>query len=451
MGPSSTPARAPGLVQVDQARPRWRRAAASGTAGAAVPTCPQACTFGRSPPTFAVTFRMLRLVLVLVAVAASARAQPFVPGYVVVQGDTLRGEVALGTEPEAARGVSFRPSADRPATTYDTGGASAFGADGARQYRRGQFPTASARVAPSDPIVFARVVRDGALGLLAYEPVTGRPTFALDQQGTWIGLVLVQPRAVGDRERRPYLQVLAGTLTDACGPLDIERLPYVESALARVVEAHNACGNPGYVAPPQAGAVRQQIGVSVEVAVSGTAGAFRRARRSPFPAEDPGLSSVRGSVIAEFQVPFLGAAVRPVLGAEFDYGTVRLAAGTSSLGLADINTAHLRLGVRLVPAFEVARVHVGLGLLAGPSVRRDRVSEVPVGDRDDVIRGTDSREFTSSAGQYIEVGAGASSLPFDVLVRAQTQVFTSGSALLPISLGDRYGVRSISVGVAARL
>ena len=396
--------------------------------------------------------RVLRsaAVLALAVVGAGVQAQSFTPGYVVVDGDTLRGEVAIGTEPEAARGVAFRPSPEAPAAQYDTGRASAFGADGGRRYRRGQFPTDAVRVGPEDPVVFARVVRDGALGLVAYEAVDGRPAFALDRGGEWVGLPYVRARREGLRERRPYRQVLAGVLTDACGPPDVDRLAYDERALVRVVDAHNACLDPGYAPPARARGVRRRLAVAGEVSVGAVTGRFRRASRPAFETEDPALSSLRAGALAEFRTPLLRDVVRPVLGVEYSHHVVRLAAGTASSGLADISTVHVRLGLRLVPRVRAARVRIGVGLLAGPSVRRDGTSEVPVEERDDTVRFTNAREFESSTGQYVELGVGPRSLPVELVLRGQTAVFTSGNAFLPISLGNRYGAQTLSLGVAAR-
>ena len=397
---------------------------------------------------------MLRVAALALLASAGARAQEFAPGYVVVEGDTLRGEVSLRNESRNAFEVRFRPSAAADDETFTPATATAFGADGGRQYRRGRFERAyDAAEAVSDAVtLFARVSRDGAADLLALETTDGAPLFFVQTDGAPVGLYVARVRVpsrggIQTRERRLYLEALQRALGTGCGVLVTGETAYTERDLARVVDAYNACVDPAYVALERgARPVRRRFGVtSVTVGVDVIRGAFRR--RVPRTIADPDLSALRASAAIEVESPFLPRALRLLAGAEFDYGLARVVRPQLGGG-RQINVAYGRLGVRVLTGTGPVRLVVGTGFVSGVSVK----SSFKLDDYVGVLRAVDSRELQSNLGGYVELGAGLRAFPVDFVVRGQQTRFGAGvQTPLPLNSGWRYGTRTVSVGLVGRL
>ena len=392
--------------------------------------------------------------------AVPALAQP-TPGFVVTaSGDTLRGEVTLGTEAENARGVRFRPDPDAGETPYGLTEATAFGADAGRRYRRGSFQLRATRdvdpVTPNDRLAFARVVRDGAADLLALETSAGRTTYYVQTGGETAGLYLVQDEVTTGagrrlRERALYRQTLR-TLLGTCATSDAEYagLPYTEAALAGVVDGYNRCADAEYVARGGSRAVRRQTTVAFEAGGAVAAGSLRRGASAP-PApssyEAPGTSAFRARVAAEVAPALLPRPVRLVVGVEYDHDVARLY--RSAAEAKRLSTVHGVLGVRLaVPAGGLA-FHLGTGLLLGPVL--DRAVDASTTPPDDVVRYVSLEAVESSTGQYGEVGVRVVGAPVALTVRLQQTAFSGGGPVpVPFTQSSQFGTRTVSVGLDAR-
>ena len=402
---------------------------------------------------------MTRLIAASVAVllgAASAQAQVYEPGYVVVDGTLHFGSVALGTEVENTLGVRFR-YADGVSARYDVGDVSAFGADGGRQYRRGRFQTDPSSDAPVARQLFARVVRDGAADLLAVETVEGRAVFFVQTEGEPVGLYVVRDevetgRGVRARERALYRQTLSVTLDGRCASaVAVEEAAYTERDLANVVDAYNRCSDRRYVALG-AVPVRPRLRVRGEIGADRASGSFRRA--APGTASpDPGLGWSRFRAAAEVAPPFWGGWLRPVVGAEFERGVVRLGrtrtfgpAGVASV--EDYDVVQGRLALRAVPTLAAARLRAEAGVLAGGAiVRRSETTDV-ADEANERVQSVGRDALDSALGQYVEVGVGPRRLPVDVSVRFQRTTFTGNQPV--VATRAQYGTESVSIGVTAR-
>lgn len=400
---------------------------------------------------------MRSFVVAVALLAGAAQAQEFRPGYLVVDGDTVRGEVALGVETENAVGVRFRPTggAERPVGPAD---ASAVGVDGGRRYRSGRFRrTASRRV--SGPL-FARVVREGTADLLSLEVSAGRPVFFVQLGGETVGLYLDRdavrgPEGIGYREReRPlYRQALRGLLGPGCPSLpDVRRLDYTERAIGRVVDAYNACADAGYVAGRAPGAQRRGFRFGADLGLDGVAVAFRRTPppgTGPGP-DDPGVASVRLGAAVYVSPPYAGDGFQLALGLEYEPTQTRIVTGLTDEVTA-VGAVHGRLGVQYVVPRAGVHGRLGGGLLIGRARRRVVETDAEVEGRDDLVRGTNASEFGSSSGVYVELGVGPPGGRVEGVVRAQSTGFTREGGLVPFVSGPRYGTRSLSMGARVRL
>ncbi len=390
----------------------------------------------------------------LVLLVAGARAQTYEPGYVVVEGDTVRGAIALGSEAQNAGGVRFRPApADAP-TPYGVDDASAFGADGGRAYRLARYQTDPSPDAPTGRRLFARVVRDGAADLLAVETVEGRPTFFVQTDAAPVGLYLVRDEVatgagVRQRERALFRQTLLVVLAGPCASvLDVERLAYTERALAEAIDRYNRCADPEYTASASR-AMRTPLRVRFEAGLDAATGSFRRVDVPPGTPEDPDADFLRIRAAVELTPPFFDGELRPVLGADYERDVVRLVTGLLGREVTAYDRLHVRLGLRFAPEIAGARVRFGAGLLNGITFDRVVASDVDVDGRGDVFRYVDRRNFEASVGQYLELGVRPAALPAELSVRAQQGVFTNENPL--VAFTGQHGTRTVSAGLTVRL
>lgn len=246
---------------------------------------------------------------VLLSVAASA--QPAEPGYVVVQGDTVRAEVEIGTEFDASRGLRYRAGggAWQQASPPD---AEAFGTDAGRRYRRRLLRLSLDRPedssTPVERLAFARVVRDGPASLLALEVTPSRPLYFVEVAGSEpVGLYSSRYQTLrGDGLRRTrtvalYRQTLAATLVGCdVDAARLEDLPYTETALTGVVDDYNRCQDADYRRPEAMEARRRPSEFALEVGVGVTSNAFLRATGPLVGVTDPDQVSAHLGVLAEW-------------------------------------------------------------------------------------------------------------------------------------------------------
>lgn len=401
--------------------------------------------------------------LATIAVPAVVNAQAFTPGYIVADGDTLRGEVALGTEAENAAGVRFRRAIGAEAARYVPAGASAFGVDAGRQYRRGDFDVAPKPdldpALPDTRRAFARVARDGAADLLALELADGEPLFFLQTDGAPVGLYFVDRRvATGTglryREARFYRPVVARLLGGACvSPGETDRLPYTEAALARVVDAFNACADPGYVVAesPAARARREPVRIGFEIDASAVRGTLARGGSFLDERTDPDISTAGVGAAAEVSQ---GGVLRLVVGVGYEPTVAQLAFGGARLELGEVGVLGGRLGLRVVPRVGPVRVRLGVGLSVGRGLARVAATDIDRTSIEDLDQYsfTTRRSFRSAVGRYAEIAAGHRALPVDVFVRGQTVAFADRNPyvfFVPAS-SRFYVARTVSVGLVAR-
>ncbi|PAP75436.1 hypothetical protein [Rubrivirga marina] len=386
--------------------------------------------------------------------AAGAPAQPFEPGYVVVEGDTLRGAVALESETQNALGVRFRSTPTATPVMHGVEEASAFGADGGRAYRRARYQTDPSPDAPTGRRLFARVVRDGPVDLLAAETVEGRPTFFVQTDAAPIGLYLVRDEVatesgVRQRERALFRQTLAVVLEGPCAAaLDIPTLAYTEPALTDAIDTYNECADPGYTASASR-AVRTPIRVRFEGGLDAATGSLERVSEPPGTPDEPALGALRARAALEVAPPFFAGEIRPVLGLEYERDVVRLVTGARGRDVTAYDLLHVRLGVRFAPEVAGGRVRLGAGLLSGYTLDRVVASDVDVDAREDVVRFVDRRDFEASVGQYVEFGLRPAAVPVELAVRTQRTLFTSENPF--VAFTGQYEVRSLSAGLTVRL
>lgn len=399
---------------------------------------------------------MPRLLLAasLALLAAGAGAQTGAPGYVVVEGDTLRGTVSLGSEAQNALGIRFRSTAAAEPATYGVDDAAAFGADGGRAYRLGRYQTDPSPDAPTGRRLFARVVRDGAADLLAVETVEGRPIFFVQTDVAPVGLYVVRDEVmtgsgVRQRERALFRQTLTVVLESPCASvLDAEDLAYTERALADAIDAYNRCVDPRYTAAASR-AVRTPLRVRFEAGLDAATGSFQRVVDPPGAPDEPAAGFLRAKAAVELTPPFFNGELRPVLGVDYERDVVRLVTGTLGRDVTAYDLLHVRLGLRFAPEITGARVRFGAGLLNGVALERVVASGVDVDGRDDAVRFVDRRDFEASVGQYLELGVRPASVPVELAVRAQQTVFTNENPL--VAFTGQYGTRTVSAGLAVRL
>ena len=219
----------------------------------------------------------------------------------VVEGDTLRGEIVVGTETEAARGARFQGPGASALRDVDVEEASAFGEIEGREYRRGRFPTEASppEGAPLPRLGFARVVRDGTADLLSYEPVARQPVLLLQLDGETTGLFVVERVAEVSTGLRlqtaaPFRQILLGRL-GSCGVEegDVADLSLTEADVVPVIDGYNVCQDASYApdAIARSAATRRPIMVAIEVGAGLTTSSFQRATGVPTSFDDPTQSS----------------------------------------------------------------------------------------------------------------------------------------------------------------
>lgn len=421
---------------------------------------------------------MSRFCLLLFALlaASSVQAQPFERGYVVAGGDTLRGEVALGTESENASGVLFRASPGAEPVRFEVDAASAFGAAEGRRYRRGQYQIRFARdpdsFAENDRIAFARVVREGAADLLALEVSAGEAVYYLQRRGETVGLYLARDeietgerrdrrtRARGRRvrERPLYRQALSVLLTDGCDrPPKTDGLPYTERALAETVDAYNRCVDADYVGTVAPGPTRSGWEVRGEVGIGFATGTFDGAGGSGF--GSPDLMWPRLGVGIAVRLPFTPAATRVVARLEYERDVFRFPFATNNVltgpivvnrSIVAVDVLHMNVGVRLSAALGPVNGRLGVGLLAGPAFQYTARENVAFDDRGDTAGDVVPRWAKASTGQYAELGLGTGAVPVDLVVRVQRTEVSGGVGFpfIPFASGPRYDIMAWSAGLA---
>ena len=388
-------------------------------------------------------------------------AQSFTPGYVVVEGDTLRGQIQIGTEGEAATGALFQSPADPAPQRIETEDASAFGEDRGRAYRVGRF-----RLRPADPAApdpsrgFARVVRDGAADLLRFETVGGGRVFVLEVDGERTPLYVLErqagasgaPRIQGVAE---YRQVLLGLLGSCDAVANRARSArYQERDLAAVVDAFNACRDPLYVALEPRPARRRPSRLGLDLFGGYSSSNFHRA--SPLSEEDPGQSSVHLGALAEFTPGTFPRSLSFLVGAEYDAGMVQRA--NRPILTSTTETAHdgvmLSLGGRATVSAGRTALFLGGGILNGKTIERVTRTLEPGGEPEPgFLRSTTREFFTSMGGVYAEAGIRPLGQRFGIGVRYRDIMFSQKSIYLPgdTNRDDRYGLRSIQLSATARL
>lgn len=392
---------------------------------------------------------------VCLGTAASAQTDAFAPGFLVIDGEHVSSELALGTEAANARRVRVR-SADGSTETYGPTDVAGYGVEGGRSYRSGRFrvratpnPTASI---PDEVDAFARIVRGGPVDLLALELVAGRPQFFLStEDGELVGLYA--PGRGAGRLGELYRQALLVTL-DGCGtqPIPVGEVRYEESSLADLLDTYNTCVEPTYAPPTTVVRPQRETTVAFEGGVGYAYGAFRRGPGS-YPAEtgDPAPSAVRlqaGVSIAPWLAP---DRLRVRLGLVYDHDVLHVVRGGITQRKAQINIISLDLGAHVVQPLPGALVSLGTGLLVGQPFERTLEEDINPRERDDLHRFVLMRDMKVSNGQYVELGVEPDGLPARLRVRLQETAFGSSPNLFPAVNSARYGVRSVVVTAVAQL
>ena len=345
--------------------------------------------------------KFAHVLLLIVAVGAAARAQPFEPGYVVTGGDTLGGELALGTEIENASGVLFREGPEAEPVRFEADEASAFGIVAGRRYRRAEYPILSdlrrsQRVrAREERVAFARVVREGAVDLLALQVSPGEAVFYLHREGDLTGLYYLRDEIADDlgwrtRELPLYRQALTAVLGDECGSFPVPSdVPYAETALAQIIDAHNRCADPEYAVTDELGPQPERAGFPLRFEASlGFIVALD--------AEDSVLRSRLDTMTPRF-------AVGVEIPAPFDLRALRVVAA----GELGREALHANLGVRLLTSVGPVKAKLGVGVLAGINLLNVR-------------RPTLNGELLpATTGSYLELRLGRRSSGVELVVRQQ--------------------------------
>jgi len=221
--------------------------------------------------------RYVLLLFLCVCCTLPARAQGelrFAAGYVVVAGDTLRGEVQERSDLQDTRDVVFR-AASGERTVYTPAEVEGFGLDSGRHFRR--HTVAPLPEHPEEPL-FLRVLVDGPMTLYTFVDAASVPTgtaltarsspvrFAVeDQAGTLRPLYRLwvpaqEGRRTGLAEDPHYRRHLAIALAP-CPEVQAraEHVTYEERALVRIVSAFNECAGGAFTVAPAA--ARRQRGV----------------------------------------------------------------------------------------------------------------------------------------------------------------------------------------------
>lgn len=399
----------------------------------------------------------LLVVFVVLTIGAPARAQVaiFEPGYLLQEGTRTTGWIGLRTEAENAVRVRFRSTLQGAVTEFGPSEIDGYGTDAGLAYRSGPYrvqpPGYEDSTVPTARLGFARVVRDGAWDLLAFEVRDRAPVFFVtDGDGEPIGLYNVTlgggPARV-ETVRPLYRQALLVALGGCAGPLAaFENLPYTEAALAARIEAANVCADPSYVRIETVQAVRRPVVDRVEVGAGVTAGRIDRLQARP-DASYPGVVAPYAEVAVVLNTPS-ARWLRFVGGAAYSAGTVDLLVFMGrGFGVRRVSTAHLVLGARGVAELGGVGVEASAGLLIGTTVQRVIAEQVTVADyRRSAIFGVRREDFTSSGGQYAEVGLRLPHYPVSLVTRVQRTLYSNGRVYLPGSQGYLHRHDTISVG-----
>ena len=397
--------------------------------------------------------------LVLAALPTFALAQDGRPGYVVVEGDTLRGKVWITTEGRAGEGARFQAPADVFARQVSVGEASAFGEDGGRTYRRGRFTVRPGGT--SEPVLgFARVVRDGAADLLRFESVDGLSVYVLELDGERTTLYGPAPEEAA--EAAGYRQALTHALGSCAAAADRARaVGYHETDLAAAVDIYNICREPGYVGVTPA---PRRPRARLRLELSGGRSTSTFVRGTPGPSLDPGQSSAQVGVLAEVAPGVFSRSLTWAAGLEYDRGVVEVA--NQPLFRRPTASAHdalmLSLGGRATLPAAGTPVYLGAGIVYGTTTARsDTVLEYGDAPPPGFLIDMSPRAINSLGGFYVEAGLRPLGGRFGVRARYRDVTFSNQTFYVPgdtnLDVGSvkggvrRYGLRSAQVSATARL
>ena len=373
------------------------------------------------------------LAAALLALPASAQMQIFEPGYVVVDGQTVRGWVALGSDAENARSIAFRRTDVRDIEVLGPADIDGFGAVRGARYRSGHYavdgPTARA---------FARVARDGRADLLVLWTPDG-PRYYVSVDGK-----APAPLAPSDGGTPSVQTALASLFADCRGT--VRSVELEEDGLAREVDRFNLCTDPDYVAvgdrptagPPE----RAAVSVGIEVSAGAMAGQFVR-ERSGY--DDPAMSAPVAAVGVR-----VGFATAPwlALAADLAYAreVVRVGANVTPNRVDGMDMVQVGLGLRFAPS---PWVEFGAGAVVGPNPRRVLVPQADLSAEEDIVLGVFTRRLDGSVGQYAEVSLAHPAVPVGLAVRAGRTTFIGERA--GVAADERFSSRSVAVTARWRL
>ncbi|MEL6772266.1 MAG: hypothetical protein AAFP18_14485 [Bacteroidota bacterium] len=230
----------------------------------------------------------MRFVLAALAVLAGTLTPPlaaqddvrFAPGIVVsLEGDTLRGEIALVPDFEKMRGVTFRATPSAAPATFTHREAQSYQIDGGTRFvhRWIDFNTEGTRGAHT----FLRELVPGPRTLYVHHLDTGADTYYIEGTDFPIeGLFEVTSQRGPTQSRQ--LKLWVGTLNRAfqsCRALldDVAEARYRERDLVDLTVQYNTCVEPGYRFTPRVDRVDQQSGYALHFAVEGSFGVERLA------------------------------------------------------------------------------------------------------------------------------------------------------------------------------
>ncbi|MEM8600262.1 MAG: hypothetical protein AAGF99_10105 [Bacteroidota bacterium] len=260
---------------------------------------------------------MRSLLVVLALLAAPLAAQddssqddvPYAPGSVVtVDGDTLRGEIALVPDFVKARGVTFRATPDDTPTTLTHRDAQSYQVEGGSRfvYRWVYFNPDSSRGAH----VFLRELVRGPRTLYALHVTVDADSFYVEGADFPVeGLFEYRTKLGATRSRlvKPWVGTLNRAF-QACRPLldDVAEAEYRERAFTELVLGYNECVDPEYRPEPLANRVDRQSGYAVHFSLEAAGGIVSLERSASVnldSADDDGMTTVslRGVMLVEFQ------------------------------------------------------------------------------------------------------------------------------------------------------
>jgi hypothetical protein len=367
------------------------------------PESPSSCHMFR-------TFTITLFILIGSPSAAAQQSSNFLPGYVVVSGDTLRGEVQDRIDLENTRSVVFRGAGEAP-VTYMPWEAEAYGFEQGRRFERKTLapgPEAEAEA------LFLQVLVEGEVSLYAFSLPSPQAfgsisdadridpiRYAIERAGTatplyvrrrW-GASTFEPISVDRQYVRALSEAFAECPTET---RSLGRLRFTRRDLARAVTRFNACiGAEATVASTEGLARRSDVSAHFTMRVGG------------------GASTVayRGDNTQHFDLPRYRVLVEGVM-------DVRLRAlGDAyslpmTLGLHHTGMASGDPGLpRYLPAGDFERHRLAFGAGGRYQIRTGRVSpSVSVGATVAHLFGSDAfspypvRRMAWEAGWFAEVG-----------------------------------------------